>query len=190
MVKNILMWLLSSIALTCYSQNEMELNTNDIISKIVDTYALPVPPLPKDSITSTISDHVLDSLKSVKLKVAIFPLMTPLESIKEKMELPKNYSVLLSKKLKNKEININALSSRKGHHIILADSLELRKTMDFPNFDLLFEFSRIYFNENYTEAVLELGISRSRLAGYSALYGLKKENGEWIVDYKKGLTIW
>lgn len=80
--------------------------------------------------------------------------------------------------------------SEKGHQIILADTIELKKSKDFKNFDLLFWFSNFYLSEDRKKVLFILGVSQSRLAGSSAIYVLKKEDEKCMIEYYKEHEIW
>ena len=86
--------------------------------------------------------------------------------------------------------NIANISSTKGHNITVADTVQLKETIDFNGADQLFNFSRIFYNEKQDALLIDIGISHSRLAGSSGVYYLKNNQGEWkIMDYYEGV-IW
>lgn len=168
-----------------------EANINEVISFIIDKKAYPMPPLPSiNDTTSLISEKVLDSLDSVRLKVAIYPTLDSF-SEKEVKKIPRKYQNIF--KIQNnslKKIKIDELISEKGHQTILADTIEMKNSKDFESFDLLFRFSNFYYSEDKQKVLFSLGVSQSRLAGSSSLYILKKENKKWEYEFFKELEMW
>ncbi|WP_062056229.1 hypothetical protein [Aquimarina longa] len=49
------------------------------------------------------------------------------------------------------------------------------------NFDKLINFSQISFNQNYTKAVLIVGVNMGPLNGYTSLVFLEKINDAWQI---------
>src|SRR5690554_5178066 len=181
--------LLVSIFILGCKSGAYDVNTREIISTMVDKTAFALPPPPSlDDTTTTISTKVKDSLRQLKLKVAIYPVMESLAKEYKGNDIPKEYIDLINSKFVL--YNTDGILSKKGHEIIIADTVELRNSMDFKNFDTLMRFSKIYFNEQGTKAIFELGVSQSRLAGSSALYCLKKENNIWKIEHTQELEIW
>ncbi len=158
----------------------------------MDDIAFPLPPPPpigsKDTI---IPDKLVDSLSRIKLKVAIYPVMdTAMDDLKT--GLPEEYDQILQQDtLKTKYFHdLKGISSKKGHSLMLGDTVKLRKPMAYDDFDLLFYFSRIRCNVDYSKAVFSLGVSRGRLWGYGSIYCLKKDKGLWAYDTIIPTTIW
>lgn len=171
-----------------------ETNSSDIkevISFMVDkkALALPLPP-PMNDTTTVISKKTIDSLLNVKLKVALYPT-TDIFSENQLKRIPEEYfNKFNTSDNSSKRIILHGISSKKGHKIILADTVELKKSKDFKNFDLLFWFSNFYFSEDNQKVLFILGVSRSRLAGSNTLYILKKENNQWEIEYSKYISEW
>jgi hypothetical protein len=166
--------------------------TNEIIAFIIDKKAWPLPPPPPidDTTTTEISKKMLDSLFKIKLKVAVYPTLNNF-SEKEMKIIPEKYSTEFDLKNNSQnKITFNEFFSQKGHKIIVADTIEMKKYKDFQSFDLLFWFSNFYYSKDNQKILFSLGISRSRLAGSSALYVLKKEENTWVTEYFKNLAIW
>lgn len=166
-------------------------NVNEIISFIVDKYAFPlIPPPPINDTNIEINKRVIDSLSKVKLVVALYPTLNDFTDNQIK-NIPDRYlNIIKMENTSDKRIKLNELFSRKGHKIILADTIQIKTSKDFQDFDLLFWFSKFYFSEDNNTVLFELGISRSRLAGSSSIYVLKKEANQWHVDYSKPLSEW
>lgn len=159
---------------------------------MVDHKAKPLPPQPsnlniKDTKASRISKNVLDSLNSVKLKIAIFPTFHNLKDYEIEKKGPKGINI---KNPQDFNLLIGKINSDKGHNIIIANTTELEKSVDFKDFDLLFNFSKFYFSNDNQYVFFVLGISRSKLAGSSAYYLLKKNNKKWDIEFIKEKFIW
>lgn len=190
-MKNLIILFLVLLITGCTSRTGSS-DVNEIISFMIDKKALPLPPPPPidDLTTTSVSQKVIDSLDKIKLKVALYPKLDGLLE-KEVKTIPEKYlGIFEIQNNTRKKINLNELSSEKGHQIILADTIELKKSKDFKNFDLLFWFSNFYFSKNKQKVLFSLGVSRSRLAGSSAIYVLNKEDGKWTVEYYKEHEIW
>ena len=190
MKKAIILIIILSIV-SCKNTNNNAIN-NEVIAFMIDKKALPLPPPPpiNDNSTTVISEKILDSLFKIKLKVAVYPTLDNL-SEKEMEVIPKKYAPEfdLHNNSQNK-ITLNGLSSQKEHIITVADTIEMKLSKDFQSFDLLFWFSNFYYSKDNQKVLFSLGVSRSRLAGSSALYVLKKEKNTWVVEYYKNLEIW
>ncbi|MGB5665898.1 MAG: hypothetical protein WBM53_03535, partial [Maribacter sp.] len=106
-------------------------------------------------------------------------------------KIPGEYQKLLDPGLNTIQIDdIDGVTSEKNHVIILADTVELKKSKDFENYDLLFNFSRISYDKNMTRAIFELGISRSQLAGSTYIFCMKREKDKWIVEHTIPTAEW
>lgn len=177
----------------CKPQHQdLEIDEKKIISFIVDEYAIPLPPPPSADRNDTIvSRKVIDSLKNVKLNIGVYPIMgNEINSI-EGQKIPGLYKKLLNFDLPDKTIReIAELRSVQGHKIVLADTTVISKTKEFMNFDILFNFSRIRFDKNKTKAILEMSVSRSRLAGYAQIICLNKQGDKWTTVHTELTTTW
>ncbi|MFY0715212.1 hypothetical protein J1D01_16230 [Seonamhaeicola sp. NFXS20] len=189
-MKNLIILFFVLLITSCNHKTDCS-DINEVISFMIDKKAFPLPPPPpiNDS-TIIISKKIADSLLKIKLKVALYPT-TDFFSEKELIKIPEEYLDKF-KILDNspKKITLNGISSKKGHKIVIADTIELKKFKDFKDFDLLFWFSNFHFSKNNKKVLFNLGVSRSRLAGSSTLYILKKENNEWSIEYSKPISEW
>lgn len=169
--------------------NEKDVD-KEIIADFVDqfSYPLPIPPSLEDNDT-IMNQNAIDSILKLKMKIAIFPIME--SEISGSENIPETYKKLIKKNINTKYlINTNGIISKKGHYIILADTVELRKNKDYPNFDLLYHFSQIWYSQDKDRAIFELGISRSTLAGHAHIYCVEKEGTEWKIKHSIPTTIW
>lgn len=72
--------------------------------------------------------------------------------------------------------------------IIQKQGLKIQElTKKYQVLGILF-ISEIKFNEEFNKAVLVFGSYTHGLAGYTSIYGLKKENGKWTVNYHQLLS--
>lgn len=160
-------------------------NTEDIITYIIESkaYALPPPPPQNDSVWK-LTQEVKDSILNMKLNVAIYPVLnTPLSDNKDELlKLDEEFQVLInnfSNIKSSKNIPIESINKKSRHRVILADTIILKKSRDWKEYDLLFYFSNISFNKNYDKAALGIGISRSSLWGSGGLFLLEKKGDNW-----------
>lgn len=59
----------------------------------------------------------------------------------------------------------------------------------FDKCDMVLTFSRIAFNKEENKAIVIMATNFGRLNGFSALYFLEKEKGEWKIKCREGLSI-
>lgn len=146
-------------------------NIEEIISLTINRLSFPLPPPPNfigDSIkNSVINQKTRDSLNAIKMKIALYPNIEG-----------STLSILLED-----EIDINSINNLSQHEIIFADTIILKKSRDWKEYDLLFMFSDISFNKKFSRAKASIGVSRSALwgQGYDINYK-KEENGKWTIE--------
>ncbi len=175
-----------------------EQNTENLISYVIDKYAKalpPAPPLPEDTISSwELSKETIDSVLNVKLDIAIYPILEkPFLHKEVKIEIDKEYNDLIrdfSSIEGSHNIPIMPINKKSRHQVVLADTLILKKSKDWKEYDLLFQFSNISFNENFDKAAAAIGISRSALWGYGNLYLFEKKNKKWETVKSIKLVRW
>lgn len=174
------------------NKSELTSNDRDIIASIIDKTARPLPPPPKQGTNDTImSNKLIDSLKNVKLRVGIHPLMKVDIEKSGLKKTPVEFKSLVNGSLKSKYLySLNGLKSNKGNIPIVADTLTLKNTCDFENFDLLFNFSRIWYDKTEKKAILEVGVSRSCMAGFSTIFCLEKKKNQWSIVKSIPTSIW
>jgi|TARA_B110000093_G_C12810997_1_gene342834 hypothetical protein len=188
-MKNLIKLFFILLIVSCNKKTN-DINFNEIISFMIDKEAFPLIPPPALNDTTTINYKKFDSLYQTKLKIALYPALDSF-SEKELKSIPEKYQDVFNIQNNSQEkIKLNELISEKGHQIILADTVELKKYKDFKDFDLLFWFSNFYFSKDNQKVLFTLGVSQSRLAGSSAIYVLKKEDEKWMVEYYKEHEIW
>lgn len=163
----------SLIITSCQTKsNDVEKrNIEEIIALTINKLSFPLPPPPNfigDSIkNSVINQKALDSLKAIKMNIALYP----------KIE-GSTLSILLKD-----EIDINSINNLSQHEIMFADTIILKKSRDWKEYHLLFMFSEISFNKNFSTAKASIGVSRSALwgQGYDVYYK-KEESGKWAIE--------
>ncbi len=193
---NIKIFCLSLIfSITTVQCQSQELSSDDkkIITLMVDKLSSPLPPPPSsfESNDTIISKKIVDSLLKIKMTIAIHPIMENSLNPAGLEKIPIEFRQLIKSNLSHKNINsIEGIYSLKKHSLILADTLELKKSYDFENFDMLYWFTRIWYNREKDRAVFGLGLSRSRLNGYSTIFCLEKKGDIWVVEESVLTSIW
>ncbi|WP_282159628.1 hypothetical protein [Ulvibacterium marinum] len=164
----------------------------ELISWIVDEIAFPLPPPPPiESKDAIILKRIVDSLLSIKLIVAVYPVMDATIENSELKNIPNGFQELIDTIPDTKYITTTeGIKSQKGHTIVLPDTTKMKDSYDFNDFDLLFNFSKIWYNRGGTRAIFEVGVSRSGLAGGAAIFCLEKVKGKWQVVELVPTTIW
>ncbi len=184
----VIILLLSCI--TSWSQTDAyEEHKNEVISFMIDkmAYPLPPPPPPGDTL-QRIPQRVIDSMNKIKVDIGLYPVMRDLKEVHK--SVPEEYTSLVKPKEGLEITSLKGLQSKKGHYLQIADTNRLKMQIDHLDFLWLFNFSKIYFNEDYTKAIFEMSMSTSGLAGFLSVYCLEKENRVWHITFEKGLLIW
>ncbi|TXN37600.1 hypothetical protein FVB32_04740 [Flagellimonas hymeniacidonis] len=135
----------------CKPQNQnLEDDEKKIISLVIDEYTIPLPPPPSTDPNDTlVSIKDADSLKNAKLNIAVYPIMDNEINKIEDGKIPDFFKSLLKYDLPIKTIHeATLLKSTQGHKIVLADTTILSNSKEFKKFNLLFNFSRIWFDKS------------------------------------------
>ncbi len=193
-LKNIILAvIIVSFFCNCETQVEEDRKeVQEIFTFLINNKAVALPPAPpnEDAIKDLkISKEVIDSLKRVKLNIAVYPKLEE-PRLPEKFNftnLPIEFSEIVKKfsSIDSQDfLSVDSINSKSRHNIVKADTTILSNSKDWKKYDLLFKFSNISFNKTYNKAALTVGISKSALWGYGQLYLLSKDiNNEWrIVD--------
>ena len=200
LIKNFFYILAFALIILSCSKNVNHLekeNIEEIISVIINKKSFPLPPPPiflGDSIVNVIDKKTIDSLKSVNLTVAIYPIVNSLLlNVNELTQSQKNNKTerLLDVRLKNK-VNINLINKMSQHNIIFGDTIILKKSKDWKEYDLLYYFSNISLSSNLDYAKVSVGVSRSALWGQGYDLYLKKEKneGKWVIEKTIEGEVW
>lgn len=200
LIKNFFYILAFALIILSCSKNVNHLekeNIEEIISVIINKKSFPLPPPPiflGDSIVNVIDKKTIDSLKSVNLTVAIYPIVNSLLlNVNELSQSQKNNKTerLLDVRLKNK-VNINLINKMSQHNIIFGDTIILKKSKDWKEYDLLYYFSNISLSSNLDYAKVSVGVSRSALWGQGYDLYLKKEKneGKWVIEKTIEGEVW
>lgn len=187
---------LIALGIVLFSCNtERTIPRNEIIGLMIDKYArkLPVPPALDEVAEREKKDstcYYRDSTQ-IGMIIALHPILDSKVDHRGLNKIPKEYAEFVDVQRPPGHLeSVREIGSTKGHNLIIADIHELSKSIAFSNFDMLFHFSNIWFNEENTKAVFELGISRSGLAGSSAIYCLEKQNTTWTTKAVVQTTEW
>jgi hypothetical protein len=78
------------------------------------------------------------------------------------------------------------------HNIIFGDTIILKKSKDWKEYDLLYYFSNISLSSNLDYAKVSVGVSRSALWGQGYDLYLKKEKneGKWVIEKTIEGEVW
>lgn len=186
-------------------QRQFEDESYKVLSVLYNRLAvqLPIPPMPPSSRNISKADSLKNIEKiieftklrdSIQQIVAIDPYLSLLildhfnySKVKDEFQgLVAELSLLEEKK----SLDIHRIkTSRKDSIIELNDSLLDPMVSDYLKFNKLISFSRVAFNEKFTKVVLVASAGTSGRAGFSALYFLRKIDGQWVIIDSTGISI-
>lgn len=179
----------------CRSQAISEENAvKEIVAYIADLAAFPLPPPSPPKVGATtpemLSKEVVDSLKNIKLKVAVYPFYGAIDFKTIPADLSSKCKELIVESKDEDMHYIEPFSTDSGHWITTLDTKNILVNKEYKGFDMLLRFSKFYFNNDFTKVVFEVGASTSKLAGKSTFYCLEKRNGTWNINYSKEMSVW
>ncbi len=189
------------LIVTCFTckknqENLIKQSQIDLISYIINTKGYALPPPHSDTINGwNMSQKTIDSVLNVSLNVAIYPILGK-SNLNKKVNiehLEEEYKDLIKKSSIIQEgeiVFIKEINEKSRHNVILADTIILKKSKDWKEYDLLFNFSNLSFNKEFDKATVVVGISRSSLWGSSKLLLLNKDKEGWEIVKSVKLEIW
>lgn len=153
---------------------------------------IPAPPLRfTKSYSKKMYGEIVDSInfanRNRKLKISLSPkLMGGISSQLLENQKYTEYKPLIKELELMKDISLDTSKLRYNKNkitVILTDSIavENNKQHYFENHDLLIAFSTVAFNDNFTKAIVEKGVTVSRLDAFSTLFFLERKNDEWKI---------
>ncbi|WP_420574188.1 hypothetical protein [Kordia sp.] len=171
-------------------QSDQSLYTNEIIISLVDKFTKPIPIPPSNISTRTEKDNI--SSKDEFLLVGINSKMKPInitytDRTNEVLQSIDNTIKIDNTKEYTIDIDLSNLK-RKDHYKTIRYIKDREKNI-FETIDILYNFSTINFNHNYTKALLVIGMSRGKLNGFTDLLVLEKINGKWKIIKRQNLQI-
>lgn len=203
---NITTFILVIVMLSCsdnryYTKNEIDVETEKIISILIDTLSIDIPiPPPLNELNKNDSLYkitVLNKIKKDEKDVKIIAIESKLYST-EIYDFPSkdfgndyNDLILKLKSLKNTPLVLNYfIENSKDSIIPFHDTLLDNTVSDYIKFDKLLSFSRIAFNEDYSLATIIASSSTSSRAGITNIYFLEKKKDDWYIKKSHGLWIY
>lgn len=178
-------------------QLESVKDEREVYSLIIDRMAqpLPPPPPPAEGGLKSVPKRVVDSIKNIKLNLAIM-----VYSQGSKQQIQKNNIDILYHKIIDEHIETNEndfkitskmIHSNIGHKTTILKNNEIKdKKQLFKKFDQLIYLSNIVFNIDKDKGVVYVGRAVSeKLSGTSFLFLIKKEKEKWVVEMIKELSI-
>lgn len=107
--------------------------------------------------------------------------------------LTKEFKNLFNKFVKIKEIQTLDLTKVKDNKYSVItpyhDYYPKMSNKGFEKCDMVLTFSRIVINKKEDKAIAIMATNFGRLNGFSALFFLEKENGNWKIKCREGLSI-
>ncbi|NJX16586.1 hypothetical protein [Tamlana crocina] len=189
----IILFILISINSSCnYQKSSQELE--DIYNLVIDKTVKPLPPPPpKPGDNSSMSQKLRDSLRSIKLNIAISNRLELYNIQSFNISDYKNYQSAKENLIaNNNEILMmkNWLKTDKGHKIKVISEKESNKKELFKKYRAIISLSNIGFNQAKNKAITIVRVSYApKLSGTAILYLLEKINGKWKIEYEKVIEI-
>ncbi|GGG36213.1 hypothetical protein [Bizionia arctica] len=173
-INRIIFSLVFSVTLSSCNNSDKkdEQQLSKVISLLVKEFSVPLPPLPKmieDSLVFEQIAEVIDSLKNIKMTVAIYPVIKNLEVGEKERKVIINNEVL-----KN-------IIERSHNKIVLADTVLLKNSKDWKEYDLLYRFTNLEFNSTRDSCKIYFGVSRSALWGQAYVVYLERKKDNWEI---------
>ncbi|WP_282079577.1 hypothetical protein [Aquimarina algiphila] len=174
------------LTFSCTSiEEEREKNQYEIISILIEHFGKSDFPPPPPGRSYTFSKIQLDSIRSQKQNIALYPVLK--DSNDNFLKSDSDDFNILTQNLKNlKEkifIDISKINLKTAHNISILDTLKLASDRNsvYNDFNKIISFSQISFNQEYTKAVLVVGVSKGYLNGYASLVFLEKIDNIWQI---------
>jgi len=193
-IKRIFLLLLVSLY-SCSIQKTNETESYELISMLINRYAIPIPEPPPISLSEVEFNKRLDSIKkgmSIKTYTdeEFIVYLKPISKIGEIHNNVNDSTEIysLSNKIYSsiKFLDTSRIAVRKNIKFYNKKALS---SDDFKDIDIVLSFSEILFSPEYDKAILKLGISRGKLSGFNSLIICKKINGKWVILSSKLLSI-
>ncbi len=189
----ILAFVLTSLNLSCNFQRSSQ-ELTDIYNLVIDSAIMPFPPPPPESDNNlSMPKKVRDSLKAIKLDIAISNQLELYDKQSFNIFGYENYQSAKKNLIDNKNqtlIRKHWLKTKKGHNISVIDIKDVNKSELFEKYNAVTSLSNIGFNLNKDKAITIVGISYApKLSGTVILYFLEKINDEWKIKHKKAISI-
>lgn len=173
----ILVIVLIMFVYSCNVENrELDSDIEEVISLSIEKFSFPLLPLPKkvnDSLIFEPIESIKDSLANVKLNIAIYPIID-----KVKIE---GENEIVRKKLFISTNTIHKIDEGSRHILIPADTVLLKKSKDWKEYDLLYRFTKFEFNSKMDSCKIYLGVSRSALWGQAYEVYLERKIDNWKI---------
>lgn len=180
--------------LTGCTKSKNKINIYNIITLVIEEEAIPLPPPsppPQDFKESDLLNFnkKIDSIYGLKRKVKLVPEYFELDFSKLPSAIPSKYLIQDGITSRASSINVALLDRKTRHSLIAVDYFSnYKKGVDDGIYMWTFQFSKIFFNKDYTAATLILD-KRTSSSGSTIFLGLEKINGEWKINYRKELEI-
>lgn len=191
---------------SCNDNREIE-NTYSIINKIINEN-LNIkkeinfnPPPIADYSGKSHKLTVSDSLKlyenfynqTIKKKlIAVYPNMFLPKNIVnfEECTIDRKFELSFYNLKKGKSIDLKKINLFRNDSLVYySNNYKNKNTRGFDEIDICYNFSRIKFNKKFDKAIIIVGLSFSKLDGFSTLYYLEKKGIKWYIKCSKGLSI-
>jgi hypothetical protein len=168
---------LTMFFISCNVANrELDRNIEEVISLSIEKFSFPLLPLPKminDSLIFEPIESIKDSLANVKMNIAIYPIID-----KVKIE---GENEIVRKKIFLSANTIHKINESSKHILIPADTVFLKKSKDWKEYDLLYRFTKFEFNFKMDSCKVYLGVSRSALWGQAYEVHLERKIDNWKI---------
>ncbi|MEM6720635.1 MAG: hypothetical protein AAF611_15005 [Bacteroidota bacterium] len=162
-----------------------------IYGLVINQVAYPVPPPPPPS-TSTedvqlMGASIIDSIRSVPMKIAVFPYKIKF-SLKDENDKIKADSLVDYSESKI-PVDFDRLIARENILLELLSGEQNNLSKIYTIYDGLLKVSDIQYNKENTKAIILVSFSRGKLSGSLIQFYLEKENDQWKIISSKTLLV-
>lgn len=182
-----------SLNLSCSSQ-ESSKDIIDIYNLMIDNTVKPLPPKPpKIGKTSGMPKKIKDSLKAIKLNIAISKRLEIFNEQSLNISNYENYQRAKEDLITNENqtlIEKSWLKTDKGHNINIINTKLIDKNKLFKKYNAIVSLSNVGFNSAKDKAISIIGVSYApKLSGTVIIYFLEKINNIWKIKNKEVVSI-
>ncbi|WP_156168887.1 hypothetical protein [Kordia jejudonensis] len=169
-------------------QHETTVHTHEIVSTLIDKFSKPIPIPPK---TTDSYDNPITRNSTKIISVGLKQIMQPISlensaKINDILsEIDTTFKIKFGQKEEILTIELQKLQ-KEGNYT----TRYINEEKDiFNSIDILYNLSTIHFNDDYSKAVVIMGMSRGKLSGFADIIVLERVDRKWLIIKRENLHI-